>query len=40
MIHKRSTASEQSIKKIEGLNMFNGTKLTLSPDVEQDNIRK
>ena len=38
--HKRSTALEQSVNKLssilEGLNMFNGTRLTLKSDVDQD----
>ena len=36
-IHKRSTALGRSLKKLlEGLNMFNGTNLTLNFDVDQD----
>ena len=34
--HKRSTASEQSTKKLEGLDMLNGTNLSLTSDVDQD----
>ena len=38
MMHKRSTALEQSVKNIllEGLNRVHGTNLTLSSDVDQD----
>ena len=37
MIHKRSTALERSVRKLlEGLNMFDGTHLTLISDVDQD----
>ena len=38
MIHKRSTTLERSVKifLLEGLNMFHGTNLTLSSDVDQD----
>ena len=35
-IHKRSTALEQSVKILEGLNMFNGTNFTLNTDVYKD----
>ena len=36
-IHKRSTALEQSVRKLlEGLNIFEGTNLTLSSDVDQN----
>ena len=35
-IHKRSTALERSVRKLlEGLNMFDGTKLALISDVHQ-----
>ena len=38
MIHKRSTALEQSVKNIllEGLNRCHGANLTFSSDVDQD----
>ena len=38
MIHKRSTALEQSVKIIllEGLNRFHGANLTLCSDVDKD----
>ena len=36
-IHKRSTALERSVKLLlEGLNMFDGTNLTLILDVDED----
>ena len=36
-IHKRITALEWSVRKLlEGLNMFDGTNLTLILDVDQD----
>ena len=36
-IHKRSNALERSVRKLlEGLNMFDGTNLTLISDVDQD----
>ena len=36
-IHKTSTALELSVRKLlEGLNMFNGTNLTLISYVDQD----
>ena len=36
-IHKRSTALERSVKYIlEGLNMFDGIKLTICLDIDQD----
>ena len=36
-IHKRSTALERSVRKLlEGLNIFDGTNLTLISDVDQD----
>ena len=36
-IHKRNTALEQSARKLlKGLNMFDGTNLTLISDVDQD----
>ena len=36
-IHRRSTILEQSVSKLrQGLNMFNGTNLTLISDVDQD----
>ena len=36
-IRERSTALEWLVKKIlKGLNMFNGTNLTLNSDVDQD----
>ena len=36
-IHKRSTALERSVSKLlEGLNIFDGTNLTLISDVDQD----
>ena len=37
-IHKRSTALAQSVRKLlEGLNMFDGTNINLSSDVDQTN---
>ena len=34
MIHKRSTTLERSVRKLlEGLNMFNGARFTLSSNV-------
>ena len=38
MIHKRSTALEQSVKNIllEGLNQFHGAYLTLGSNIDQD----
>ena len=35
-IHNRSTALVWSVKNTGGLNMFNGTNLTLNSDVYQD----
>ena len=35
-IHNRITALEWSVKILEDFNMFNGTKLTLNSDVDQD----
>ena len=37
MINKRSTALERSLSKklIDGLNVFNGTNLTLCSDLDQ-----
>ena len=37
MIHKRSIPLERSVRKLlEGLNIFDGTNLTLIFDVDQD----
>ena len=36
MLLKRSTALERSVKILEGLNMFEGTNLTIIFDVNQD----
>ena len=38
MIHKRSSASERSVKifLVEGFNQFHSANLTLSSDVDQD----
>ena len=35
-IHKRSITLEQPGKTLQGLNMFNGTNLTLNSDVDKD----
>ena len=35
-INKRNTALEQSIKILEGLNMFDGTNLTFNSDEDED----